>query len=75
AALRGAENRGGVLIKRAKPLQTELADLPVVGLTTMQLLVQHHYTGLAIGAQKTLVLERAEVVALADKAGIFVVAE
>lgn len=75
AGLRGVDNRGGVLIKRAKPLQTELADLPVVGLATMKLLVQHHYTGLALGAQKTLVLERDEMVAMADKAGVFVVVE
>jgi DUF1009 family protein len=74
AALRSAEGgtaQGGVLVKRAKLLQTELADLPFVGPTTMELLGKHGYRGLAIQANKTLLLEQPTMMALANRHQLF----
>jgi UDP-2,3-diacylglucosamine hydrolase len=70
AILRG-EPSGGVLIKRAKALQTELADLPFVGPTTMELLGHHGYRGLAVQAGKTLLLNQPEMIRLANQHRLF----
>ncbi len=74
AALRSADGKkisGGVLVKRAKLLQTDLADLPFVGPTTMELLAHHGYRGLAIQAHKTLVLEQPRMVTIANQHQLF----
>ncbi len=68
---RNAKTVGGVLIKRAKLLQTELADMPFVGPTTIELLAKYGYTGLAIQAQKTLLLNQAKMVELANQHRLF----
>jgi hypothetical protein len=70
APLRGMA-KGGVLVKRAKALQTDLADLPFVGPTTMLLLAEHGYKGLVIQAGRTLLLEQEEMVKLANAQGLF----
>jgi hypothetical protein len=64
--------RGGLLVKRAKPTQTDVADLPFVGPTTLQLLSQHHYRGLAVQAGKTLLLNRPELIAIANTHSLFI---
>jgi UDP-2,3-diacylglucosamine hydrolase len=68
--LRGSE-RGGVLVKRAKALQTELADLPFVGPTTVELLAKHGYKGLAVQMGRTLLLNQPEMIALANQHKLF----
>ncbi len=70
APLRGSE-QGGVLIKRAKMLQTELADMPFVGPTTMKLLAHSRYRGLVVQAGKTLLLDSAAMVSLANQHQLF----
>lgn len=70
AALRG-EASGGVLIKRAKALQTDLADLPFVGPTTLRKLAEHGYKGLVVQAGRTLLLEQDTMVALANSHKLF----
>lgn len=70
ASLRGGST-GGVLIKRAKLLQTELADLPFVGPTTIELLAQHGYRGLTVQAGKTLLLNQPAMVELANRYQLF----
>ena len=70
ASLRGGE-KGGVLVKRAKALQTELADLPFVGPTTIELLAKFNYRGLAVQAGKTLLLNQPEMVELANTHRLF----
>lgn len=67
AALRGTLTQpAGILVKFAKPAQTELADLPTVGAQTMALLAQHQYVGLVVQAQKTLLLQKDEMVSSAN---------
>ena len=74
AELRGGPT-GGVVVKRSKPTQTDLADLPTVGPVTMQLLHELGYRGLAVQAGRTLVLHQAECVALANKHKLFLLGQ
>ena len=62
--------RGGWLVKAAKPAQTNLADLPAVGPATLELLAEHGYRGLAVQAGKTLLLDSPTLTMLADKSGL-----
>ncbi len=71
----GAQGKGGILVKRAKDMQTDLADLPTVGLQTVQLLAQHHYRGLCIQPGRTLFLNQSETLAHANAHNLFVVSE
>lgn len=75
AVLRGEGGKGGILVKRAKPLQTDLADLPFVGPRTMQVLAEHHYRGLVVQAGKTLLLNQPEMVDLANHHHLFLQAD
>jgi DUF1009 family protein len=67
--------RGGfTVVKVAKPQQDMRFDVPTIGLATIQTL---HAAGgriLAVEANKTILLDEPEVVALADKLGIAIVA-
>ena len=71
AALR-TENKGAVLVKRAKLMQTDLADLPTVGLKTIQTLAELKFEGLAIEAGRTILLNQAEVIAHANAHGLLI---
>jgi hypothetical protein len=69
---------GGVLVKLVKPRQDIRADLPVVGPDTVRNAAAAGLAGIAIEARSgvagTLVVDRAETVAAAEAAGIFLVA-
>ena len=67
------EEPGGVLVKLAKPRQERRADLPTIGLDTVVAAASAGLSGIAVTAGATLVLDRAELVAEADKAGLFVI--
>lgn len=69
-ALTGGQ-RGGVLVKLAKPQQERRVDLPTIGPATVENAARAGFKGVAIEAGQTLVLDRAAVVAAADAAGIF----
>lgn len=74
AELRGPMEKGaraGILVKRAKPTQTDVADLPFAGPTTLELLAEHHYRGLAVQAGRTLLLNRPELIAAANAHNLF----
>jgi len=75
AVLRGDGDAGGILVKRAKPLQTELADLPFVGPVTLQLLARYGYRGLAVQTGKTLLLNQPELTEIANAHKIFILCE
>lgn len=62
------------VVKVARPNQDERFDLPVVGKGTMQSLINAEFKILAFEADKTLVLDLEEVVALADKNNICLLA-
>jgi DUF1009 family protein len=73
AAIRGAPGAArGVLVKAPKPIQEERVDLPTIGPSTIQGAARAGLAGVAGEAGRLLVLERDEVVRLADQFGIFV---
>lgn len=68
-----ARGRKLTVVKAAKPNQDMRFDVPVVGPTTIRKMTQAGATALAVEAGKTLLLDRAELLAAADAAGISVV--
>jgi DUF1009 family protein len=72
AGLRRA-GRGGVLVKVKKPRQERRADLPTIGPHTVQAAAAAGISGIAVQAGHCLIVERAEAIAAADRAGLFVI--
>lgn len=73
SAIRGSrENRRGVLAKVCKPGQERRVDLPTIGPRTIKGAADAGLAGIVGEASQILVVERAEVVALADALGLFV---
>lgn len=67
--------RGGfTVVKVAKPNQDMRFDVPTIGMTTIQTLHAAGGRVLAVEAGKTILLDEAEVIAVADKLGIAIVA-
>jgi len=64
---------GGVLVKTAKPAQERRADLPTIGPNTIEEAAASGLRGIAVEAGATMLIDRAAIVAVADRAGIFVV--
>ena len=64
---------GGVLVKLKKPDQESRADLPTVGVETIRQAADAGLRGIAIEAGNTLVVDRENVIAEADKVGLFVI--
>lgn len=67
-----SQRRKGVLVKLCKPGQDLRADLPSIGVETLRRAQAAGLAGIAIEAGRSLVLERAAVVAEADAHGLFV---
>lgn len=72
AGLRRA-GRGGVLVKVKKPGQERRADLPTIGPHTIRVAAASGIAGIAVQAGHCLIVERAEMIAAADRAGLFVI--
>jgi len=72
AAIRrgGTMAEGVVVAKAARPAQDLRFDLPAVGAQTIALLQEVGASALAVEAGKTLLLERTDALAAADRAGI-----
>ncbi len=76
--LRGS---GGVLdasltvVKVAKPNQDMRFDVPVIGVATIRTMIAAGATCLSVEAGRTLLFDPAAIVAMADEAGIAIVAE
>jgi DUF1009 family protein len=72
---RGGElgGSGAVVVKGSKPRQDLRFDLPVVGCETVQSLEDAGATVLAVEAGRTILLDRDEMMAKAEKAGICIV--
>ena len=66
------ELEGGVLVKAAKPGQEERIDLPAIGVSTLKASHKCGLRGIAVEAGRALVLERADLIKEADRAGLFV---
>jgi DUF1009 family protein len=70
---RAARITGGAeltVVKVSKPKQDMRFDVPVVGLPTVEVMKHCKATALAIDAHRTLLFDRAELIAAADAAGI-----
>lgn len=67
----GRVGRGGVLVKRSKPGQDLRVDLPTIGPVTVAAVAEAGLEGIAVEAGRVLIARRAETVAAADRAGIF----
>jgi len=63
-----------VVVKVARPKQDERYDLPVIGKGTIKSMLEAGASALAIEAEKTLVLDLEDVIELADKNNITIVA-
>jgi len=65
-----APHSGGVFVKRAKAGQDLRADLPTIGVATVNAAVRAGLGGLCLQAGRVIVLDRPAVVAAADAAGL-----
>ncbi len=65
---------GAVVAKVSKPQQDNRFDVPTVGYRTIEQMAQVGATALAIEAGKTLLVEREQMIALADANGISIFA-
>lgn len=64
---------GGVLVKVSKPGQERRADLPTIGVETVERAAQAGLRGIAVEAGATLVMDHRAVAGRADALGLFVV--
>lgn len=64
--------RRGVLVKRPKPIQERRIDLPTIGVRTVEGAANAGLAGIAVEAQGALAVRRADIIAAANRAGIFV---
>ncbi len=65
---------GWTLVKVAKPQQDMRFDVPTIGTSTIENLYRAGARTLAIEADRTIVVDQAEVIALADRYGLAIVA-
>lgn len=68
----GSLAKGAVVVKVRKPQQDDRFDAPAIGPSTVEACAKAGCTALAVEASATLVLDRTQVVAAADRAGIAV---
>lgn len=63
----------GVLVKLCKPNQDMRADLPTIGPQTVMNAAKAGLAGIVVEAGRSFIVQRADVIATADQAGVFVV--
>ena len=68
-----AQGKPLCVVKVAKPNQDMRFDVPVVGLPTIAVMRECHATALSVGAGRTLLFDRDQMLAEADQAGIAIV--
>ncbi len=69
-----ASHTAQFLVKGSKIGQTMKADVPSVGIETIEALIKGGYKGLAIEAGKTFMLDKESCLKLADEAGLIIYA-
>ncbi len=72
-ALLKGEGKGGVLVKARKPVQEERVDLPTIGEETVERMHRAGFSGIAVEARHSLIVNRKEVIRMADKLGLFII--
>lgn len=65
--------RRGVLAKLVKPGQEDRVDLPTIGPNTIKLADEAGLAGIVVETGRAFCIDKAETIALADAAGIFIV--
>ena len=65
--------RGWVLLKSASPAHDMRADVPTIGVATIERLAAAGAGCIAIGADRTILLDKPQVIEAADRAGIAIV--
>lgn len=68
-----AGRSGGALVKCAKPSQELRADLPTIGVGTVELAHAAGLAGIGIEADRSIVLDMGAVASRADELGLFVI--
>jgi UDP-2,3-diacylglucosamine hydrolase len=71
ASLKVEYKNNAVLLKMKKAKQSLKADLPTIGVETIKNCFESKIGGIAIQANSTLVLDKAEVIKKADELGLF----
>jgi DUF1009 family protein len=71
--LKKEQSRGGVLVKVCKPQQEQRADLPAIGPDTIEKIAACGFSGVAVQASASIILERKSMISKADALGVFVV--
>ena len=66
------EGQGGVLVKLKKPQQERRADLPAIGADTVRQAAETGLNGIAVEEGQSLILDRGEVIAEANRLDLFV---
>jgi len=66
------EARAGVLAKMVKPGQERRVDLPTLGVETVRLAAEAGLAGIVAEGGGAFVIDKAEVILMADEAGIFI---
>ncbi|MCX7926749.1 MAG: UDP-2,3-diacylglucosamine diphosphatase LpxI [Candidatus Omnitrophica bacterium] len=66
--------KGVIIVKVARPHQDMRFDIPVIGLKTILTLKKAKASGLAIEAEKTLILDLSQCIYLCNRLGIWLVA-
>ena len=67
------QGKAPVMVKVLKPGQDMRADLPAIGLQTIELLKKNGIKGIAVEAGGILLIERDAVIEAANRAGIFII--
>lgn len=70
-----AGSNGGVLVKRAKPGQDLRFDMPAIGPDTVEQAASAGLRAIVIGAETTLLIDRAEIEIAANRHGISILGE
>ncbi len=65
--------KGAILAKMKKPAQERRVDLPAIGPDTIKTLAEGEFAGVVLEAEGSIILHRDDVIALADKHGLFVI--
>jgi DUF1009 family protein len=68
-----AEKKGGVLVKVKKPKQDKRVDLPTIGPVTIMKAYENGLAGIAVEAGGALVIDREEVIRMADEYELFLI--
>ncbi len=67
------EKKGGVLVKVKKPSQDNRVDLPTIGPVTIMKAHENGLAGIAVEAGAALIIDKEEVINMADEYGLFLI--